>query len=264
VTPARPPFDKVVHSSYVLARVGARRAVGVIALCALVSPGLAAQRLGVITGTVKDEAGIRVANVEVSVPKTGATVHTDSSGRFLIRSLLPGLFDLSLRRFSYAPMTLSLEVTAGDTTDVDVTLTTAAETLPVVQVKGKEDRKRVIDGFEQRRKIGNGHFITRSEIEARNPLVLSEMVRGTPGAQLTPTNIMGRMTLRFSRRADCPPAYFVDGQYLINYNIDDMSPRNVEGIELYAGFAGLPQEFAKQVGILACGVVVIWTRLPGT
>jgi hypothetical protein len=49
-----------------------------------------------------------------------------------------------------------------------------------------------------------------------------------------------------------------------NFNIDDVSPRDVEGVELYAGFAGLPQEFAKQMGVQACGVVVIWTRIPGT
>jgi hypothetical protein len=72
------------------------------------------------------------------------------------------------------------------------------------------------------------------------------------------------MTLRFSRRADCPPAYFLDGLFMSNFNIDDVSPRDVEGVELYAGFAGLPQEFAKQMGVQACGVVVIWTRIPGT
>jgi carboxypeptidase family protein len=263
VTLTRPRFNEVVHTPYVLVRTG-MPVVRAVLMCALVSRVLVAQRPGVITGTVKDEGGARVANVEVSVPKTGVTVHTDSGGRFIIRSLAPGLFDLSVRRFSYTPMTLSLEVTAGDTTDVDVTLTTAAELLPTVQVKGKEERKRQLDGFEERRKRGLGHFITRSDIEARNPLVLSEMVHTVPGTQLTPTNIMGRMTLRFARRSDCPPAYFVDGQYLINYNIDDMNPRNVEGVELYAGFAGLPQEFAKQMGVQACGVVVIWTRIPGT
>jgi hypothetical protein len=235
-----------------------------LALTAFIAPSLLSQRPGVITGTVKDEAGARVLNVEIIVPKTGASVHTDSAGKFIIRGLAPGLFDLSVRRLSYTPMTLSLEVTAGDTTDVDVTLTTAAELLPTVQVKGKEEKKRQLDGFEQRRKQALGHFITREQIERRNPLMLSEMVRGVPGAQIIPTNdAVGRMVLRFSRRINCPPTYFVDGQYLPNYNIDDMSPRNVEGVELYDGFAGLPQEFAKQMGVQACGVVVIWTRIPG-
>jgi len=235
-------------------------------LLTLVSPVLAAQgRSGVITGTVKDQSGTLLPNVEVVVPKTGATVHTDSLGRFVLSRLSPGMFDVSLRRLSYSPMMINLEVTEGDTTDVEVTLNAAAEILPTVVVKGKEEHKRQLDGFEQRRKLGVGHFITRAQIESRNPLLLSEMVRGTPGAQLVPTNdVIGRVTLRFSRRKDCPPAYFVDGQYLINYNIDDMPVRDVEGVELYAGYAGVPLEFAKQMGVQACGAVVIWTRIPGT
>lgn len=233
-------------------------------LSALVASAAGAQRMGVITGVVKDEAGARVPNVEVTVTKTGAVAHTDSLGRFTLGRLVPGLFDVSLRRLSYSPMVLSLAVTAGDTTDVDVTLNAAAEQLQTVVVKGKEEHHRQLDGFEERRRLGLGHFITRAQIESRNPLVLSEMARAVPGAQLTPTNIMGRMTLRFSRRADCPPAYFLDGLYMSNFNIDDVPPRDVEGVELYAGFAGLPQEFAKQMGVQACGVVVIWTRIPGT
>jgi Carboxypeptidase regulatory-like domain len=252
---------ELVHTPYHVKRLVPRAAL----LMTLVSSAVAAQpRTGVITGSVKDQSGTLLSNVEVVLPKTGATVHTDSLGRFVLSRLSPGMFDVSLRRLSYSPMMINLEVTEGDTTDVEVTLNSAAEILPTVVVKGKEERKRQLDGFEHRRKIGLGHFITRAQIESRNPLVLSEMVRGTPGAQLTPTNIMGRMTLRFSRRADCPPAYFVDGQYLINYNIDDMPVRDVEGVELYAGFAGLPQEFAKQMGIQACGAVIIWTRIPGT
>jgi len=238
------------------------RAVIVIAL---LTPSLLAQpRTGVISGTVKDESGARVPNVEVIVLKASATTHTDSLGRFIVTRLPPGLFDVTVRRLSFSPMTLSLEVTEGDTTDVDVTLASAGETLPTVVVKGQEEHKRQLDGFEQRRKLGLGRFITRAQIDARRPLVLSEMLRGIPGAELYQTNIIGRVTLRFARRSDCPPAYFVDGHYMSNFNIDDVPPRDVEGVELYEGFAGLPAEFAKQTGVQACGVVVIWTRIPGT
>jgi hypothetical protein len=225
---------------------------------------LVAQRPGVISGTVKDENGASVPNVEVAVPKAGVVVHTDSLGKFLVTRLTPGLFDISFRRLSYAPMTLSLQVTSNDTTDVDVTLTMTADQLQTVVVQGKAERKRQIQGFEERRKLGMGHFITRTEIEQRNPLVLSEMARVIPGVQLTPTNIVGRMTLRFSRRPDCPPAYFLDGLFMTNFNIDDVPARDVEAVELYAGFAGLPPEFMRQMGTQFCGAVVIWTRIPGT
>jgi hypothetical protein len=42
-----------------------------------------------------------------------------------------------------------------------------------------------------------------------------------------------------------------------------MPPVDVEGVELYAGPAGLPPEFNQLYGTTACGTVAIWTRLPG-
>jgi hypothetical protein len=266
VTPSRSLSDEVVHTPYVPARTiaGCSLVARTAIIAALLAPTALAQRhSGVITGTVKDESGSRVPNVEVTVVKMGTTVHTDSVGRFTFPSIAPGMFDVTLRRLPYSPMTLSLEVTEGDTTDVDITIATAADKLPTVVVKGQEERKRQLDAFEERRKLGLGHFVTRAQIAARGPLVLSEMLRGIPGAQLVQTNVTGRMTLRFARRNDCPPTYFVDGHYMPNFNIDDMPPHDVEGIELYEGFSGLPAEFAKQTGVQACGVVVIWTRIPG-
>lgn len=240
------------------------RAVVAVVVTALLTPSLLAQpRTGVISGTVKDESGARVPNVEIIVLKTGATTHTDSLGRFAVTQLPAGLFDVTLRRLPYSPMTVNLEVTEGDTTEVDVTIASAGQALPTVVVKGQEEHKRQLDAFERRRKVGLGHFITRAQIDARRPLVLSDMLRGIPGMELYRTNIMGRVTLRFARRNDCPPAYFVDGLYMPNFNIDDVPPRDVEGVELYEGLAGLPAEFAKQTGVQACGVVVIWTRIPG-
>src|SRR5581483_6773853 len=105
---------------------------------------------------------------------------------------------------------------------------------------------------------------TRADIQNRDPLLLSDMMRTVPGTMLTPTNILGRMVLKFSRSPSCTPNYFIDGLFAPNFNIDDMPVRDVEGIELYAGFAGLPGQFAKQMpGSKVCGTVVIWTRIPG-
>jgi hypothetical protein len=47
------------------------------------------------------------------------------------------------------------------------------------------------------------------------------------------------------------------------YSIDDMPPGDVEGVELYAGAAGLPPEFNRMRGTTICGTVAIWTRIPG-
>lgn len=219
-------------------------------------------RLGAIAGTVKDDLGAPIANVEVSVPSV-ATVRTDSVGKFLLASLPPGNADVSFRRLAFSPIVLAIVVPRDDTTEVDVTLTVVAQKLKGVVTQEDAPHLRQLDAFEARRKQGMGHFITRGQIEKRNPMLLSDMMRSVPGALLIPDGY--RSVLRFARngRTSCPPQYFVDGVQVTGYNIDDMPVGDVEGIELYSGASTLPPEFNKYLSTVSCGAVIIWTRIPG-
>lgn len=219
-------------------------------------------RLGAIAGTVKDDLGAPIANVEVSVPNV-ATVRTDSVGKFLLASLPPGSAEVSFRRLAFSPIVLAIQVPRDDTTSVDVTLTVVAQALKGVVVQEDAPHLRQLDAFEARRKQGFGHFITRGQIEKRNPILLSDMMRSVPGALLIPDGY--RSVLRFARngRTNCPPQYFVDGIQVTGFNIDDMPVVDVEGVELYSGAATLPAEFNKYASTVACGAVIIWTRIPG-
>jgi hypothetical protein len=123
---------------------------------------------------------------------------------------------------------------------------------------------RELYAFESRRKQGIGHFITRKQIEARDPYLLSDMMRMVPGVILTPSPD-GHAYLHFSRvpKANCPPQYYVDGIQVTGFNIDDMPARDVEGVEVYAGPAGLPPEYNRVHSNVICGTIIIWTRIPG-
>ena len=236
-----------------------------LALWALLAPHAGAQRpAAALSGVVKDETGAVIPNVEVSAIKVRAAVRTDSLGRFLLANLPPGPLEFTFRRLAFSPFLMTIDVSAGDTTDVEVTLSTAGVKLPTVTVQGTTEHHRQLDGFEERRRQGLGHYVTRTEIETRDPLLLSEMMRTIPGTFLVPTGLFGMSVLRFSRRVDCLPTYFVDGMLMRNYNIDDMPVRNVEGIEVYSGTSGLPGQFVNRMNSPACGTVVIWTRIPGT
>jgi hypothetical protein len=94
------------------------------------------------------------------------------------------------------------------------------------------------------------------------------MMRMIPGARLTPIRGTGYSALRFSRaqmgNRDCPPQYWVDGVKAWNLNIDDIVPQDVEGIEVYSGASTVPPQFNTKEGTTICGVVLIWTRIPGT
>jgi hypothetical protein len=219
---------------------------------------------GTVTGLVHDDAGKPIAGVEVSPLERVAPVRTDTAGRFIIDSVDSGTLSLRFRRLAFEPVVLNVQVPPADTTDVDVTLSVVAHRLTGVVVQADARQLRSLADFNVRRQRGVGHFITRYEIEQRHPMLLSDMMRMVPGAILTP-GTGGRAVLHFARngRAHCPPQYFVDGIQVTGYNIDDMPPGDVEGIELYPGTTGVPPQYNRPFGDTECGTVLIWTRIPG-
>lgn len=240
-------------------------AIALALVVAGVPLGAQSRRPGTLVGRVLDEAGVPVANVEVAIAKIERTTRTDSAGNFMLTSVPPGQYDLAFRRVSYTPLIFMIDVTAGDTTEAEVKMTAAPQPLSAVRVEEQPERRRDLDGFENRRRLGVGHFITREEIEKRDPHLLSDIVRTIPGTMFVPAGL-GRSVLRFTRAQkmrDCPPQYYVDGVLLTGYNLDDMPVNDVEAIELYSGLSGLPAQFAKLRSTINCGTVVIWTRIPG-
>jgi hypothetical protein len=242
----------------------ARASLAIAALALVAMPAAGQQHASVIMGTVKDEGGKSIPDVEITALKTGTTVHTDSTGKFTLGDLPTGSIDLSFRRLAFEPVLASLRISANDTTDVEVTLSVVSQKLNGVVVVADPVRRRTLYAFEVRRKTGTGYFITRDDIVKGHPAMLSDMMRTVPGSRLVPTSL-GRTALRFGRtgRSDCPPQFFIDGIEVSNFNLDEMPPVDVEGIEIYAGAAGLPPEFNRLGGTGNCGTVVIWTRIPG-
>jgi hypothetical protein len=233
-------------------------------LCAATALGAQTPRPGAIMGTVKDSLGNLLENVEVTAVKTGKVVRTDSVGEFTLGQLPHGPTDVTFRRLSYAPVVLSIQVPADDTTEVEVTLGVVAQRLTGVVVQAHPDHLRELYAFEMRRKVGIGHFITRAQIEDRNPMLLSDMMRMIPGVMLIAAD-NGRTGMRFARvaKSNCPPQFFIDGIQVTGFSIDDMPPHDVEGVEIYAGPAGLPPEYNRVHSNVICGSVIIWTRIPG-
>lgn len=263
----------VVHSPYIPAtaapaglRVVLRFVAGaslIPAMLGVPSAGHAQRHTGAVSGVVKDSAGVQIRGVEVVAIAAGATTRTDTSGRFLLVGLPRGATDVTLRRIAYEPVVINIEVAEAETTEVEIRLGGLAQSLPSVVVNDHTDRVRSLAEFESRRKTGAGHFITRAEIERRHPLRLSEMVRTIPGATIVPAE-NGRVALRFARSSGaCNPQYFLDGLRVTTFNIDDVPPADVEGVELYSGPAGLPPEFNHLYDGTVCGTVAIWTRIPG-
>ena len=243
-----------------------RRCVPVL-LLSTAAWSASAQSVGAISGTVKDSAGTPIPGVEVVLLQVKGAVYSDSLGVFRFANIPAGKRELHFRRLGFAPKSVPTEIGEGKTVDVAIVLDASATAIEGMTVEEVTRRRQLLSDFYDRSSRGFGHFVTRDQIEKRNPMNLSDMMRMIPGARLTPVRGGGQATLRFSRAQgprDCPPQYWVDGVKTWNLNIDDIVPQDVEGIEVYSGASTVPPQFNTKEGTTICGVILIWTRVPGT
>lgn len=253
-----------------MARFGRRtlKVLGLSVLCCAPVHAGAQTSYATLVGLVRDSSGQAVPGVEVRVRGNDALyAKTNDSGGFRIQSIPVGPTTVVVRRLGFAPATVDMILRAGRTDSLVLSLTTVAASLPGVLVEDEYEAKshRMLAGFWDRRSRGFGNFITRDEIEKRDPHDFVDLARMVPSVSVMTRN--GRKVLRFHRgigARDCPPQYFVDGMRIENGSPDEFSPQDVEAVELYSGPATIPPQFTARFNSYTCGAVVIWTRLPGS
>jgi hypothetical protein len=244
--------------------VGIRRLVAAIAAPFSV---LTTQQGASTTGWIRDSTGAPIGDADVSVPAMRLLVRTDSTGAFILRGLGDGPVTISVRRLGYEPKTQNVQIrrpaTAADS--IVITLRAIPQLLDSMRVGARLNKDFLIEDFYRRRARGPGLFVTRADIEARSPTRLSDMVRQFPAVRFVgrPGGLMGiRFPSTSMARRDCPPQYWVDGRRVSNFELDELPPGDIEGIELYSGPSSTPMQFASSDG-KTCGTVVIWSRPPG-
>jgi len=253
--------------------VDAYSVIGALALGILTTVGAAAAqpqrttprsggRSVALTVSVTDTANSAVEGAEVLVPALGVVRRTDASGRLVLASLPAGDFVVIARRFGFLPDSQRARLAVDGTAAIGFRLRTSAHMLDTALVQGAALRDKMVD-FERRRASGHGTFITRDEIDRRNPIALADILRTVRG--LTVRTSGGRTEIRFVRAnarvdADCPPEMWIDGARTFGATVDEFDPAEVEGIELYRGLGQIPAEYLSRTS--ACGLVLIWTRSP--
>lgn len=218
---------------------------------------------------VSSDGGLPVAGAEILVP-SGVRAVTDSAGRFRIAGLEPGRLRFDLRLPELPSRTLEVGIEAGSVTRVVLRVSPRIVPAPVldVVVRSATTRKGKLAGFYRRRARGIGAFIDRDEIERRDPREVSDLLRSVPGIDVAPgPGSTGRIEMSRSSgvlaHRDCRVAYFVDGLRIPPENafhLDELSPRELEAIEVYRGVSEVPAIFLRTGE--ECGVVAVWTRDP--
>jgi hypothetical protein len=238
---------------------GALLALG---LLAPLSPAAAQAGGGATTlaVAVRGSDGRPLAGAQVQLPGLRARAVTDASGRARLDGLRPGSATIIVQLLGYSTERATMILPLSGAAEASFTLEPQPVQLAAVRVRAAPPLPLVGTRFYSRRKAGIGTFLTRAEIESARPRSLSDFLRGrVAGVDLTPA-IAGtaHASMRGNVGRDCPIQFYLDGVQTLAYEVDDVKPYDVEGLEIYRGAASVPVIFNK--GTAACGAIVVWTK----
>lgn len=245
---------------------GVATVVAVAALCVSLSAGAQQDRASAaqrgLSGLVVDSTGRGIDGATVFITSTRQGTLTDSLGQFLFTNHPTGRFTLLVRRMGFRPESLAVTVEDGKPlASIRVRLTAIVQQLAEVAVEARAEAYRSrLAGFEERRALKVGHFITRERIDRHPGSNVTDLLREVPGVRVGKLNGLEH-AVRI-RGASCAPLVYIDGYPARAYelDLDDFEARSVEGIEVYSSGSSIPQQFLGTGAELQCGVIAIWSR----
>ena len=224
------------------------------------SPAAGGLQSGVVAGVVRDDGGAVISGAQVSLAGLLGRGATGTDGSFRLSGPI-GPRTLVVRRIGFLPESLAVTVDPGGVTEVTVRLAASAQQVAPLVIQARRPRYTGrLGGFYARRDNGQGRYFDADDIDARNPQLVSDLLRTVPGARITRNG--GESVVTF-RGQSCTPLVWIDGMPAATAYLDPdvFEPRSLAGIEVYSGPATIPIELTWARGRHACGVIALWTRL---
>jgi hypothetical protein len=218
-----------------------------------------------------------VAGVEVHLRGSETKTSTNASGDFTLDSLPAGELIIEFRRIGFRPEAFSLHLVPGELKLVKVVMEAAPYTLPDVAVIAHLNKPieyaytHKYDDFFHRQRVGLGAFVTRRQIEFRNPLDAARLLSWVPGVTV---RFQGYGHSDISVRACRSLGVWIDGakqrfpelyrrptskldslRMAVGELVSRVLPSEIEMVEVYRGPSEMPAEFLSD----ECAIV-IWTR----
>jgi TonB-linked SusC/RagA family outer membrane protein len=242
-----------------------------VALLLLVS-GTAAAQAATISGRVSAAGGTPLPESRIIVVGTTLFGSTGADGRYTIRNVPAGNYDLRVIRVGYAEQKRPVTVAAGATATVDFTLQPVVVQLQEVVTTATGEQRRV--------ELGNAvSTVDASKRTQTAPVtdMASLLVAQSPGVQVLPGNTTGtgaRVRIRGinSLSLTNDPIYIIDGVRMTSSNgsqsaniftggaiqsrAQDLNPDEIESIEVVKG----PSAATLYGTDASNGVIVITTK----
>ena len=208
-----------------------------------------------VSGTVRDAKGAPQSNTLVTAASADTSARTDAEGRYVLARLPAGTQTVRARKLGFGPAAMQVDLRPGQTSQIDIELPSAAPVLATVDVKATRGAGVARAEFDERKKIGFGHFIDEKALENRPDM--TSVLSTLPAVKVRRNNMQTSVTIDRGATV-CSPAVFLDGR---PSSVDEMTfvqPADLFGVEVYTRAADIPARF---LGVNQCGVIAIWTKL---
>ena len=216
----------------------------------------------------------------------GASALSPANGTFTLRAPAAGTYRLTAERIGFATLTLGpFDLPEGAPLDITVAMQMEAIVLDSIAVEVDPTLRFLRNmGFYDRRKLGIGQFIDRQQIEESRAHDLSDVLeRGITGMRMVRKFGFADLEMRpgviatlgnaQGQGINCAPLVYLNGMLVARntspsnnpaewgvgrFNLESLAASDLEAVEVFAGQAQAPVQFARDGG--RCGVVLIWTR----
>ena len=236
---------------------------------------------------VRETGGAPIAGSTLDVEVRGEkrTVVTGPSGRAVLADLPPGRVVVRARHVGHAPGTVAAGIAVGRNTIPIVMDKLKLPALDTVRVLGGRRVTSRLDEFETR--LANhsaSASITAADIQRRNPAETWQMLTNVPSVKVQQG---GNNVVAYSDRGmlsslrEAKPCYMRlmidgvspaptaqsgrDGQgkptLTTFYDLNQLPPPSaIHGIEVFAGPASIPPQYAGSGSDKWCGLIAVWTK----
>lgn len=219
----------------------------------------------VVHATVADATtGIYILDAEVTVEPLGLKEITDYFGAADFSGLRKGRYTLQARRMGFAPVVTEIELSGKDSLEITMLMKPVTHELAPVTVDAAASSP-FLREFEQRRRLGNGQYITDSVLRARPgstlPDILTSRLRGVgvlrkPDGAFIPYSTRGTNSFSGGR---CRINVYWNGVRITRITSQevDIPTAFIGGIEFYNP-GSIPVEYQDSGN--DCGVLLFWPR----
>ena len=219
-------------------------------------------------------------DAEVLLPELQRSIRTNARGEFRFDDVPVGPQRVQVRRLGFGALDTQLTFVANEEHSRRIVLSRIT-VLDSVETRAEYR----IPSFEENRRVGLGHFLTRDDLAKMENRTFSAVLSNFNGTKFIPGKVGNRVYLASSRGPqsmsgldlgsdisgpiDAPKPACYAHVYLDNmpiyvgkkqplFDLNSISPDRIESIEYYRSPAQTPARYSNLNA--TCGVLVIWSR----